>query len=429
MLRDETQNPNYFRSLSFAYPLAIIPTFTLRVEIMEEFKDIKVLSLEQAMVVPYLTYRLAHDGMEVIRLEHPVYGDPNRLIGENILDEERMNAYFLPVNAGKKALTLNLADPEGQKLFHGLIKELNIDIFTTNQLPRNYEKLGISYEQVKALKPDIIWLGVTGFGPDSNEPAYDPILQARSGMMELTGESEGDPQVVGIPLPDMGTSEHCYGLLMKALFKRQITGEGSRIDMSMFESCVSWMTVPITLSILLNKTIKRRGNSHEFFCPVNVYRTSNGYVYIAVGNDRQWKSIISLEIFKHLDIPEYEKNQGRIDDFVNINQSISDVTQNHSSEELIELFNALTLPISKIKTIPEVIEDPLVQKRLLYSKDPKTGTEITLPPPPNMTPFLEDLDRMLSFPPRFGEHNHEIYGKVLGYSDKQLADLKEKKVI
>jgi len=186
---------------------------------MEEFKDITVLSLEQAMVVPYLTYRLAHDGMEVIRLEHPVYGDPNRLIGENILDEERMNAYFLPVNAGKKALTLNLADPEGQKLFHGLIKELNIDIFATNQLPRNYEKLGISYEQVKALN-------VTGFGPDSNEPAYDPIIQARSGMMELTGESEGDPQVVGIPLPDMGTSEHCYGLLMKALFKRQVTGEG-----------------------------------------------------------------------------------------------------------------------------------------------------------------------------------------------------------
>lgn len=396
---------------------------------MEQFKEIKVLSLEQAMVVPYLTYRLAQDGMEVIRLEHPVYGDPNRLIGENLLDEERMNAYFLPVNAGKKALTLNLAEPEGQRLFQALITELNIDIFATNQLPRNYDKLGISYDHLKALKPDIIWLGVTGFGPDSNEPAYDPILQARSGMMELTGEWDGDPQVVGIPLPDMGTSEHCYGLLMKALYKRQVTGEGSRIDMSMLESCVSWMTVPITLSILLNKTIRRRGNSHEFFCPVNVYRTRDGYVYLAVGNDRQWKSMVSLEMFKHLDIPEYEKNQGRIGDFVNINQSINDVTQNHTSKELIGLFNALTLPISEIKTIPEVIEDPLVQRRLLYSKDPKTGTEITLSPPPNMTPHLEERDRMLSFPPRFGEHNHEIYGEVLGYSDKQLADLKEKKVI
>jgi formyl-CoA transferase len=139
--------------------------------------------------------------------------------------------------------------------------------------------------------------------------------------------------------------------------------------------------------------------------------------------------MVSLEMFKHLDIPEYEKNLGRRGDFVNINQSINDVTQNHTSEELIGLFNTLTLPISKIKTIPEVIEDPLVQRRLLYSKDPKTGTEITLPPPPNMTPFLEELDRMLSFPPRFGEHNHEIYGNFLGYSDKQLEELKEKGTI
>jgi formyl-CoA transferase len=396
---------------------------------MEYFRDIKVLSLEQATVLPYLTYRLAQDGMEVIRLEHPDYGDPNRLIGDNVLGEERMNAYFLCINAGKKGLTLNLAESEGQKIFQSLIRELDIDIFATNQLPRNYQKLGIDYDRLKAIKPDMIWLGVTGFGPESNEPAYDPILQAGSGMMELTGEPDGDPQVVGIPLPDMGTSEHCYGLLMKALFKRQITGEGTCIHMSMFESSVSWMTVPITLSILLNKAITRRGNTHEFFCPVNVYRTLTGFVYVAVGNDRQWKSMVSLDMFKHLDKPEYEKNQGRINDAENINLSINAVTQNHSSEKLIDLFNALTLPISKIKTIPEVIQDPMVQEKLLFSKDPKTGTEITLPPPPNMTPYLETSNRTLPFPPRFGEHNQELYGETLGYSDEELALLKEKGVI
>jgi len=396
---------------------------------MDLFKNITVLSLEQATVLPYLTYRLAQDGMRVIRLEHPVYGDPNRMIGENVLGEERMNAYFLCINAGKKALTLNLADPQGQKIFHRLIKELNVDIFATNQLPRNYKKLGIDYDTLKALKPDIIWLGVTGFGPDSNEAAYDPILQARSGLMELTGEADGDPQVLGIPLPDMGTSEHSYGLLMKALFKRQATGEGSCIHMSMFESSVSWLTVPITLTQLLNKKITRRGNTHEFFCPVSVYQTSNGFVYMAVGNDRQWKSMTSLDIFKSLDKPEYEKNAGRIKDVDNLNRAINEVTRQHTSEELIDLFNSLTLPISKIKTIPEVIEDPLVARRLLFSRDDKTGTEITLPPPPNMTPFLESLDRRLPFPPRFGEHNGEIYGQQLGYSDEELQALKHEGVI
>jgi crotonobetainyl-CoA:carnitine CoA-transferase CaiB-like acyl-CoA transferase len=396
---------------------------------MDFFKDLTVISLEQATVLPYLTYRLAQDGMNIIRLEHPVYGDPNRFIGENVLSEKRMNSYFLCINAGKKALTLNLGDDDGQKIFRALIKELNVAIFATNQLPKNYEKLGIDYESLKSLKPDIIWLGVTGFGPDSNEAAYDPVLQARSGLMELTGEGGGEPQVLGIPLPDMGTSEHAYGLVMKALYKRQVTGEGSCINMAMFESSVSWLTVPITLTGSFGKTITRRGNTHEFFAPVSVYQTQNGFVYVAVGNDRQWKTIVSQDIFKSLDKPEYEKNAGRIQDVQNLNQAISAITINHSSEELLELFTSITVPISKIKTVNEVIKDPLVERRLLFSQDPVTGQKITLAPPPNMTTFLAQSDRQLSFPPRFGEQNNEIYGGKLGYSEAELAGLQEKGVI
>jgi formyl-CoA transferase len=396
---------------------------------MDLFKNLTILSLEQATVLPYLTYRLAHDGMKVIRLEHPVYGDPNRLIGQNVLGEERMNSYYLCINAGKKALTLNLAEAEGQKLFGALIREFNVDIFATNQLPRNYSKLGIDYETLKSIKSDIIWLGVTGFGPDSNEGAYDPILQARSGLMELTGEPASDPQVIGIPLPDMGTSEHAYGLLMKALYKRQTTGEGSCINLSMFESSVSWLTVPITFTASFDQMITRRGNTHEFFAPVSVYQSKNGYVYLAVGNDRQWKSMVDQEMFAILDKPEYEKNAGRIEDVNNLNQAINAITQNYTSEELIELFTSITVPISKIKNIDEVISDPLVERRLLFSSDPVSGKQITLAPPPNMTPFLEQSDKRLSFPPRFGEQNTEIYGQRLGYSEDELSSLKEKGII
>ena len=396
---------------------------------MELFKDLTILSLEQATVLPYLTFRMAQDGMNVIRLEHPVYGDPNRFIGDNVLSEERMNAYFLCINAGKKALTLNLAEDEGRQLFYDLIKKLNVDIFATNQLPKNYQKLGIDYETLKNVRPDIIWLGVTGFGPDSNEGAYDPILQARSGLMELTGDTGADPQVLGIPLPDMGTSEHAYGLLMKALYKRERTGEGSCLNLAMFESSVSWLTVAITLTDSFGKNITRRGNTHEFFCPVSVYQTSNGYVYLAVGNDRQWKAMVSQEMFSSLDKSEYEKNSGRIGDVANLNAAINGITRNYTSEELIDLFTSITVPVSKIQTVTEVIADPLVQKRLLHAQDPVSGTRITLAPPPNMTPFLEASDQQLSFPPRFGENNQQIYGQQLGYSEEELAGLKEKGVI
>lgn len=396
---------------------------------MDIFKDLTMLSLEQATVLPYLSYRLAMDGVRVIRLEHPVYGDPNRMIGENRLGEERMNTYFMAINAGKKAITLNLGEPQGQEILKELIRALNVDIFATNQLPRNYEKLGIDYETLKAVKPDIIWVGLTGFGPESNEAAYDPILQARGGLMELTGEAGEDPQVLGVPLPDMGTSEHAYGMVMKALYKRARSGQGERIDLSMFQSTTSWLTVPITLTKSFGNKISRRGNTHEFFAPVSVYETKDGYVYIAVGNDRQWVSFTQLPGFEGLADPRYEKNAGRIQDVKNLNKRINECTKQKSTAEMIELCNKATIAISRVNTIEEVLEDPYVKENLLTARDEKTKTQIWMAPPPYMTPFLRESGKQMSFPPRFGEHNGEIYGGVLGMSKERLAELREKGII
>jgi crotonobetainyl-CoA:carnitine CoA-transferase CaiB-like acyl-CoA transferase len=395
---------------------------------MEVFKEITMLSLEQATVLPYLSYRLAMDGVRVIRLEHPVYGDPNRMIGDNRLGEERMNTYFMAINAGKKDLTLNLGTPEGQQILKELIVKLNVDIFATNQLPRNYDKLGIDYETLKAVKPDIIWMGLTGFGPDSNEAAYDPILQARSGLMELTGNAGEDPQVLGIPLPDMGTSEHAYGLIMKALFKRAKTGKGERIDVSMFMSTTSWLAVPITLTKSFNNKISRRGNTHEFFAPVSVYETKDGYVYIAVGNDRQWSSFTQLPGFEKLAKSEYEKNKGRIEDVKDLNIRINECTRTKTTDELIDICNKATVAISRVNTIEDVLEDAYVKDALLSAKDPITGTQIWMAPPPFMTPFLKESNKQMTFPPRFGEHNGEFYGQ-LGYAPEKLKELKEKEII
>lgn len=395
---------------------------------MEIFKEMTMLSLEQATVLPYLSYRLAMDGIRVIRLEHPVYGDPNRMIGENKLGEERMNTYFMAINAGKEAVTLNLGSSEGRELLKEMIVKLKVDIFATNQLPRNYEKLGIDYNTLRAVKPELIWVGLTGFGPESNEAAYDPILQARGGLMELTGKAGEDPQVMGVPLPDMGTSEHAYGLIMKALFKRARTGEGERIDLSMLMSTTSWLTVPITLTKSFGNRITRRGNTHEFFAPVSVYETKDGYVYIAVGNDRQWVSFTQLPGFEKLACQAYEKNKGRIHDVRNLNLRINDCTKTKSTGEIIELCQKATIAISRVNTIEEVIEDVYVKEALLTAKDPITGTQIFMAPPPFMTPFLKESGRQMTFPPRFGEHNGHIYG-ALGYSSGKLQELKKKEVI
>jgi crotonobetainyl-CoA:carnitine CoA-transferase CaiB-like acyl-CoA transferase len=395
----------------------------------ELFRKITVLSLEQATVLPYLTYRLALDGANVIRMEHPVYGDPNRRVGENRLNEDRMYTYFLAINCQKKAITLDLGTPEGQEIFKKLLIELNVDIFATNQLPRNYKKLGIDYEMVKAIKKDIIWVGLTGFGPESNEAAYDPILQARGGLMELTGDRDSSPYVLGVPLPDMGASEHAYGQIMRALYKREATKEGSRIDVSMFQSTVSWLTVPITQTKSFHKKITRRGNTHEFFAPVSVYKTKDGYAYIAVGNDIQWERMLKIEGFESLAKTEYARNEGRIKDVENLNKAIEEVTQKYTTDELIALFTNATIPISKVNTIEEVIEDPYVKGEILSSTDEKTKATIYLAPPPVTSSYVKSLNRTLTFPPRFGEHNEEIYCKRLGYSKEQTESFKTKGIV
>ena len=396
---------------------------------MDLFNRITVLSLEQATVLPYLTYRLAQDGVRVVRLEHPVYGDPNRLIGERVLDEDRMNSYFLCINAGKEALTLNLADRRGRELFNKLLTELPVDIFCTNQLPRNYQKLGVDYDTIRQIRPDIIWLGVTGYGSDRNEAAYDPILQARSGLMELTGEPDGPPQVSGIPLPDMGCSEHAYGQIMKALYRRQATGEGTRIDLAMLDSTASWLTVPFTMSATFGREMTRRGATHEFFAPVSVYRTVDGYLYLAVGNDKQWANLVKLEGFTRLDKPDYRNNAGRIAEAAKLNSAIEQVTKTKTTAELLALFIEAGLAAARINTIAQATADPYIKPNLLKSIDPRSGLELTLAPPPLTTEALASRNRSLSFPPRFGEHNEIVYGRELGLDEGTLADYKKRSVI
>ena len=393
------------------------------------FTDITVLSMEQATVLPYLTYRMAAEGMRVIRVEHPQWGDPNRLVGSNVLGEEGMNAYFLPNNVGKRAITLDLRGEEGQGVLRDLILKLDVDIFCSNQLPRNYAKLGISYEQLKAIKEDIIWVGMTGFGPESNEAAYYPILQAKAGIMDLTGERDGSPQVFGLPMADLGASEQGYGQIMRALYKREATGEGSRVDISMFQSLVSWEVNPVMLTKSFGAKITRRGNTHEFFAPVSVYETKDGYVYIAVGNDRQWQAMTELPGFESLYQEERKTNAGRIADVERLNEEINQITKTRTTEELIELFNRITVPISTVNTIEDVIEDPLVKDKLITAKDPRTGTEVFLPPTPVITPYLESVGMQMAFPPRWGEHNEEIYGGLLGYDAQKMKELKEAEVI
>jgi formyl-CoA transferase len=392
---------------------------------MPLLSNLTLLSLEQATTLPFLTQRLAREGARVIRVEPPGRGDPNRYVGRRFLDEDGLASYFLPNNCGKQAITLNLADAEGRSILQSLISNLPVDIFCTNNRVSSYAKLGIDYETIKTIRPNIIWLGVSGFGPEHDEAAYDPVLQARAGWMELTGEPDGTPLVFGLPMVDLGAAEHAYGAVMKALYRRAVTGEGSRIDVSMFRSAATWMASPLMLAALGEK-VTRRGNTHQFFAPASVYPTRDGYVYVAVGNDRQWDAITKLPGFESLADESYQRNAGRIADVHRLNERIAACTRKLATADLMSALNGIGVPVAKVNTLGDVLEEPLLKKAFTHAKDARSGTEVVLPP---LAEVSEGGLSELSFPPRLGEHNEAIYGGVLGYDSRQLSSLKARGII
>jgi formyl-CoA transferase len=382
---------------------------------------ITVLSLEQATTLPFLTYRLACEGARVIRVEHRARPDPNRFVGRDVLGEPDMRSYFLPNNCGKEAITLNLGEAEGRSLLGDLVGRLPVDVFATNQRPRNYTPLGIEYEALRACRADLIWLGISGFGPGHDEAAYDPVLQARAGFMALTGEGDGPPTPFGLPMVDLGAAEHGYGEVMKALYHRARTGEGARIDVSMFRSAVSWMVAPIVLGAL-GERVTRRGSTHQFFAPVAVHATRDGHVYVAVGNDQQWAALARLPPFAGVDRPAYAVNAGRIAEVGHLHAALAERFARLSSAEALALLRGAGVPVAAVAALPDVVADPLVAPGLVRVRDPRTGVTITLPSPPGADP------PPLAFAPRLGEHSETVLAAV-GCDAGRVADLRRRGIV
>jgi len=382
-------------------------------------KDMKVLSVEQAAALPYCTWRLAVEGAEVIRVE-PLWGDPNRKVGKKVIEEEGINSYFMSVNAGKKAISLNLGTPKGQEILGELIDKLKVDIFTCNQIPGNYKKLGIDYERLSSIKSNLIWVGISGFGPEKSEPAYDPMIQAYSGIMDTNGEPNTAPLRFGVSIADIEAGNQAYSEIMKALYLREKTGKGKRIDISMLDCSMSLLALHVPL-VSMGIDVPKTGNFHPNFTPVGVYKTKDGYVSIAVGNEAQWRSMVEFPDFEVLDKKEYSTNNDRTSHADKLTVDINSVLNDKHTSEILQMFKKVKIPVSEVSTINDVLEKPYLSSKLLHIKDPKTNLEVTLAPPPVIPTVKPDL----SFPPRFGEHNREIYASI-GYDE---ADLKKKGII
>jgi len=394
-------------------------------------KRYTVLSMEQALSLPSATLRFAQLGWRVIRIEAAssgsgLPGDPNRYIGARVADEDR-RSYFIAPNVGKEAIALNLKDPRGQEVLRRLVRELNADVFCCNTVPSRYKALGIDYETLSAIKPDLIWAGISAMGPKYPDvPGYDPVIQALAGYMEVTGDLKGPPTVMGLPVIDLKAGDEVYANVMLALLDRAETGKGRAIDVSMLQAAASWL---ITVLPLIDFNcdpieITRAGNEHRKFIPTNVYPAKDGFIYMAIGSDVQWKRLSELPNFASIAKPERATNEGRAKDREAIYRDIGAATSRMKLAEVIADLKKATIPNAQISDLNKVIGLEQLRDKLTTTVMP-SGKTVRMQP---LAVDREDAHTAMHFPHKYGEDTRAVLAEV-GYAQGDIESLARDGVI
>jgi crotonobetainyl-CoA:carnitine CoA-transferase CaiB-like acyl-CoA transferase len=383
-----------------------------------------VLSMEQALSLPYATLRFAQLGWRVIRIESTptgegLPGDPNRYIGSRVADDDR-RSYFIAPNVGKEAIALNLKDPRGQQLLQQLIGKLDVDVFCCNTVPARYTPLGIAPSILRAAFPRLVWAGISAQGPAyPNAPGYDPVIQAMAGFMEVTGMRDGPPTLTGIPVIDLKAGDELYANVMHALLDRADTGAGREIHVSMLQAAASWLitVLPLVDFHCRPDEITRAGNEHRKFIPTNVYPVRDGFVYLAIGSDVQWRRLTAIPKFAPVGNEQRLTNEGRHAERESIHRDLAAVTSTHGTDEILADLASATIPATRILDIPQVRELPQLRSRLTRTTLPDGRTV-------RMQPRAVDLGdaRELPFAPKYGQHTRSVLREA-GLADGDVAAL------
>jgi crotonobetainyl-CoA:carnitine CoA-transferase CaiB-like acyl-CoA transferase len=393
-----------------------------------------VLSVEQALSMSYATLRMVHLGWRVIRVEAtPVpgrksRGDPNRSIGRPVAGSD--HSYFVGPNVGKEAIAVDLKRAEGRELLQRVVRELGVEVFCTNTMPKRHEALGIDYASLRAARDDIVWCCISAMGPEYPDvPGYDPVTQALCGYMDLTGEPDGPPLQCGPPLIDLKAGDEAFAQVLLALLEKRETGAGKRIDVSMAHAAVSWLQTFLPMLDLGSppEELRRSGNEHRQFIPVNAYRTSDGYIYMAIGSDAQWQRFVRHVPFQSLDEPRFAGNEGRRADKDELHALIEEITCLHPAAELSAALAEAAIPHAPITPVEKVMDLPFVRETLLRTTTPD-GHAVRLPPPAVPTPFLEERGGELPFAPGYGVHTDAVLAEA-GLADADIAALRAEGVV
>ncbi len=319
---------------------------------------IRVVDLTRVMTGPFCTMMLGDMGADVIKIELPGTGDDTRAWGPPFIDGEA--AYFLSVNRNKRSITLDLKSELGKAALWRLID--SADVLVENFSPGTMGRLGFGYDAVHARNPKLVFASISGFGqsgPSAGRTAYDLIVQGMSGMMSITGEKGGRPTKTGPPVADIGAGMFAAFAVASALYGREQSGEGTYIDVSMLGGQVALLTYHATSYFATGNIPTAQGNAHAIIVPYDTFATNDGFVNIAVGNDRLWQKFCeALGMPEAAANPDFATNADRNANKPAVYAAIEAALGRHSTAEVVELLDAAGVPSGPIYDVAQVFDDP-----------------------------------------------------------------------
>ncbi len=387
---------------------------------------VRVLDLTRILAGPFSTQLLADLGAEVVKVESPPGGDPVR--GQGGM-RNGLSYYFAGFNRNKRSITLNLRTDEGKAVLRRLIGQA--DVLVENFRPGVLDKMGLGFEALKAIKPDIIVCSISGYGktgPYRDRPSFDFIAQAMSGFMSATGHPDGEPLRAGLPISDLIAGLYGALAVSAALHRRDRTGQPEQIDISLVDSLLSFASYFGASYFATGKPMTRNGNDHPVVAPYGLFAAADGDVAIAPANDQIYdRLIVALGMPELRDDPDFTTNELRVRNRARINAIVGARIKEQPRDVWIEKLNAAGVPCGRVLTYPEVFADPqiLAREMVIEVEHPGRGQV-----------------RMVGFPMKLKEAPCEVRHPApelggdtetilegLGYDAAEIERFRERKVI
>jgi len=400
---------------------------------------IRALDLSRVLAAPWTGQNLADLGAEVIKVERPKNGDDSRAFGPPWLKDgagrdTTESAYFLAANRGKKSITVNLSKPEGQNIVRGLAAQC--DVLLENYKFGDLARYGLGYDDLKAPNPRLIYCSVTGFGhsgPYRERPGYDFMIQGMGGLMSITGERDdlpgGGPQRVGVPIVDVMTGMYATIAVCAALAHREKSGIGQHLDLALLDTQVAFLANQAMNYLASGEIPGRLGNAHPNIVPYQTFKTRDGDIILACGNDNLFNKFCEVADCRHLARDaRFATNRKRVENRATLVPLLEEVFKGRATREWVEALEAAGVPNGPINNIEQVFEEPQVIARgMRIELDHPLAGKVPLVASPmrfSATPLNYEAP-----PPTLGQHTDEILRGMLKLSAADIAKLRGDGVI